>query len=79
MADWGELTREMERLLRLQTFPVAYKRFENAEDLAKVPKVRRFDRYLTLCQLIALVRIRGWTVGVTTEDKLESRCARIHG
>lgn len=79
MSDWGELTREMERVLRLRSFPVAYKRLENAKELDNIRKVRRLDRFFTFCQLPGLVRTRGWTVGVTVEDKLSPRCSRIHG
>ena len=40
MTDWAELTREMERLLRLRTYPVAYKRLEKTDELEKIPRVR---------------------------------------
>jgi len=56
MTDWGKLTREMERLLRLRSYQVAYKRLENAKDLENIRKVRRLDRFLVFCQLPALVR-----------------------
>jgi len=79
MSDWEGLARELERLLRLRTFPVAYKRLERAGDLEKIPKLRRLDRFFTFCQLPGLVRTRGWTVGVTAEDDINPRCARIHG
>jgi len=79
MSDWGELTKEMERVLRLRNFPVAYKRLENVEDLENIRKVRRLDRFMTVCQLQGIVRSRGWTVGVTSEDDLNLRCTRIHG
>ena len=78
MTDWAELTREMERLLRLSTYPVAYKRLEKAEELEKIPKVRQFDRNFTFCQLPTLVRRGGWTIGVT-RNNFNERCARIHG
>jgi len=79
MTNGAELAREMERLLRLRTFPVAYKKLEKAQDLDKIPKVRRLDRFFTFCQLPALVRTRGWTVGATRTDHINERCARIHG
>ena len=79
MTDWGELTREMERLLKLKSYPVAYKRLDSAKDLENIPKVRRLDRFFTFCQLPGLVRTRGWTVGVTMEDNINARCSRLHG
>lgn len=79
MADWGELTRELERLLKLETFPVAYKRLETEAELEDIRKVRRLDRFFTFCQLPGLVRTRGWTVGVADSDNINARCARLHG
>jgi len=79
MANWEEITRELERLLRLRTFPIAYKRLEKVEELEKVPKVRKLDRFFTFCQLPTLVRSGGWTVGVTRAENMNQRCGRIHG
>ena len=42
--DWAGLTQEMERLLRLKTSPVAYKRLEKMEELEKIPGVMRLNR-----------------------------------
>jgi uncharacterized protein (DUF169 family) len=77
--DWGAVVQEMARLIKLKTHPVAYKRLDNADDLGKIPKVRRIDRFFTFCQLVALVRTRGWTIGVTVEDDMLPRCGKIHG
>jgi uncharacterized protein (DUF169 family) len=79
MTDWKELTREMERVLKLRSFPVAYKKLDEVKDLENIPKVRRLNRFFVFCQLPALVRTRGWTVGVTLEDNINARCSRIHG
>ena len=79
MTDWGELTREMERLLKLRTFPIAYKKLDNEKDLDKIKKIRRLDRFFLFCQLPALVRTRGWTIGATVYDDMNVRCSRLHG
>jgi uncharacterized protein (DUF169 family) len=76
--DWAKLTQEMERLLRLKTSPVAYKRLEKLEELEKIPGMIRLDRRATFCQVPALVRRVGMTIGVT-RDNLGERCARING
>ena len=68
MTDWAEFTREMERLLHLRTYPVAYKRLEKVAELEKIPKVRRFDGDFTFCQLPILVRMGGWTIGVAKKQ-----------
>lgn len=82
MTDWAGLTQELERLLRLRTYPIAYKRLETMEELEGIPKVRRFDRSFAprsqFCQIPTLVRRSGMTIGVTRAN-LGERCARIHG
>ena len=35
-ADWAKLTEQTERLLRLKTSPVAYKRLEKVKELDKI-------------------------------------------
>jgi len=76
--DWAGLTQGMERLLRLKTSPVAYKRLEKVEELDKIPEVVRLDRRASFCQVPALVRSIGLTVGAT-RDNFGERCARING
>lgn len=76
--DWGKLTKEMECLLRLTTSPIAYKRLQRMTELDKISGVMRLDRRATFCQVPALVRRIGLTVGVT-RDNLGERCARING
>ena len=76
--DWAGLTQEMERLLRLKTSPVAYKRLEKVEELDKIPEVIRLDRRASFCQLPALARTMGLTVAAT-RDNFGERCARITG
>jgi uncharacterized protein (DUF169 family) len=76
--DWAKLTEDMERLLRLKTSPVAYKRLEKAEELEGIPGVIRLDRKTTFCQAPALARMGGMKVGLTRANVGE-RCARICG
>lgn len=76
--DWAGLTQDMERLLRLRTSPIAYKRLETVGELDKIPEVMRLDRRATFCQVPGMVRSLGLTVGVTRDD-LGERCARING
>jgi uncharacterized protein (DUF169 family) len=78
VVDWAGLTRDMECLLRLKTSPVAYKRLEKKEEMAKIPDVVPLNRKASFCQAPALARMVGMTVGVT-RDNLGERCARING
>ncbi len=76
--DWAGLSEEMERLLHLKASPVAYKRLEKLEELEKIPEVMRLDRRASFCQVPAMVRTIGLTVGAT-RDNFGERCARING
>jgi uncharacterized protein (DUF169 family) len=76
--DWAGLTQQMECLLRLKAGPVAYKRLEKVAELDKIPDVMRLDRRASFCQVPALVRTMGMTVGAT-RDNFGDRCARING
>ncbi len=77
--DWEKLIRRMELLMRLKSFPVAFKMLEKKEDLDTVPFMRRTAHKVTLCQLITLVRNFDWTVGADLEDFLFPACPSILG
>ena len=76
---WNRLIRRMEQLLRLRSFPVAFKMLEKKEDLAQVPFLRRPGHRYSLCQLINLVRNFDWTVGAEVDDFLFATCPSILG
>ncbi len=79
MAIWQEMSEEFKRLLRLRTEPIAFRRFEKAEDLDKIANVVRLKRGFTFCQVPFLVRVLGQTVGITKDDPIGVRCTRLHG
>ena len=66
--DWEKPVRRLERLMRLKSFPVAFKLFEDSKLLSAVPFIRRMNTKSTLCQLINLVRNFDWTVGADLDD-----------
>lgn len=68
MQKWPELSREMEQLLRLRTFPLAFKRCKQASELKAIPKLQRLKHRPTFCQMLTLARTAGWTMGVTREE-----------
>ena len=78
MPNWGELSQDLDRYLRLATRPIAYKKFDKVEDLDSIPKLQRLDRVYMFCQLPSLARRMGWSIGITREN-LTERCARLHG
>lgn len=77
--NWVNITKKMEQLMRLKSFPVAFKMIENKEDLAKIPFIRRSNYKITLCQLINQVRNFDWTVGADLNDFLFPVCPSILG
>jgi uncharacterized protein (DUF169 family) len=79
MADWTQLTKKLEALLRLKTFPVAFKLLEDAAELESNKWVRRLPHKVTTCQLITIVRTFDWTVGAVADDFVSPRCTSILG
>jgi uncharacterized protein (DUF169 family) len=83
MKNYRELAARIEEMLHLETRVVAYKHLESLDEFQKMPEVRTFNRLFTLCQLVTMARVNGWTVGATKADakegRLLDRCSRIHG
>ncbi|MBW1847212.1 MAG: dephospho-CoA kinase [Deltaproteobacteria bacterium] len=77
--DWEKLIRRMELLMRLKSFPVAFKMLEKKEDLDEIPFMRRPAQKKTMCQLITLVRNFDWTVGADLDDFMSPMCPSIIG
>jgi len=76
---WQKTIRRMEQLLRLKSFPVAFKMLEEAEELSRIPFLRRPGHKMTLCQMITLVRNFDWTVGAELKDFMNPTCPSILG
>ncbi|MHA1297877.1 MAG: DUF169 domain-containing protein [Candidatus Helarchaeota archaeon] len=79
MPNWTELTKKIERLLRLKDFPIAFKLLEDEGELKKNPWVRISKTKHTLCQYITKVRTHDWTVGVTAGNLATPICAYMLG
>lgn len=77
--DWEKPIRRLEQLMRLKSFPVAFKMLEKKEDLDEIPFMRRLNDKKTMCQLITLVRSFDWTVGAVAEDFIGPTCSGIIG
>ncbi len=77
--DWEKIIRRLELLMRLKSFPVAFKMLEKKEQLEEIPFMRRLDGKKTMCQLITLVRSFDWTVGAVAEDFISPACPAIIG
>jgi len=77
--DWEKPIRRMELLMRLKSFPVAFKLLEDKEALSGIPFIRRLEHKSTLCQLINLVRNFDWTVGADFNDFIGAGCPSVIG
>jgi len=77
--DWEKLTRRMELLLRLRSFPVAFQLLASREALGRIPYLRRAPHKSTLCQLITKVRNSDWTVGPDLDDFIGPMCPSVIG
>lgn len=77
--DWEKLIRRMELLMRLKSFPVAFKMLKKREDLKQISFMRMPENKTTLCQLITLVRNFDWTVGAELDHFLSPVCPSILG
>jgi uncharacterized protein (DUF169 family) len=66
----ASLAQQLTELLRLRTFPIGMKLFEDAEEMAKVPGLRRpaEGKTFSTCQLVTQARIAGFTMGITTAN-----------
>ena len=77
--NWEKPVRRLELLMRLKSFPVAFKLFEDKEALSEIPFIRRMNYKSTLCQLINLVKSFDWTVGADVDDFMSAVCPSIIG
>jgi dephospho-CoA kinase len=77
--DWQKPIRRLEDMMRLKSFPVAFRLLEDKSALAKIPYVRRMNHKSTLCQLINLARNFRWTVGADLADFMFDMCPSIIG
>lgn len=77
--DWEKPIKRLERLMRLKSFPVAFKLFEGKTEINEIAFMRRMKHKSTLCQLINLVRNFDWTVGADVNDFISVICPSIIG
>ena len=68
--QFNEYGKELERTLRLETYPLAIKWYEDVKNVpAEVvfPK-RDLGKHMAFCQAKAMARMRGMTIAMTKED-----------
>jgi dephospho-CoA kinase len=77
--NWEKPIRRLERLMRLRSFPVAFKLLKDKKALSEIPFLRRMKYKATLCQMINLVRNFDWTVGADADNFVSLMCPSIIG
>ncbi len=77
--DWEKIVRRIEQLMRLKSFPVAFKMLADKRELDHIPYLRRMHKKVTLCQMISMVRNSDWTVGAEASDFVSPVCPSILG
>jgi len=78
----AELAEQLSQLLRLRTLPIGMKLFEDLEEMARLPGLRRppKGRTFSTCQLVTQSRMAGFTLGITTENIPSfSSCSSVIG
>ncbi len=76
------MAEQLYQLLRLRTFPIGMKLFEDLDEMASVPGLRRPPKGKTFstCQLVTQARMAGFTLGITTENvPAFSSCSSVIG
>lgn len=70
MGKWEELEKNLNKYLRLSTFPIGVKLLENPQELKTIKFLKIPEEKIAICQLFSYARYYGWTMGCTKEDNL---------
>jgi uncharacterized protein (DUF169 family) len=70
MGNYERIDNQLNRYLRLATFPVGVKLLENSDDLSAIKFIKKPEHKIALCQIFSYARYYGWTMGCTKEDNL---------
>jgi len=79
MSSWAERSEAIKNSLRLRTEPIGFRRLQDAAELENIEGAIRWPAGCVFCQIPYMARVAKLTVAVTSEDKLNYRCKRLHG
>jgi len=79
MSSWAERSEAIKNSLRLRTEPIGFRRLQDAAELENIEGAIRWPAGCVFCQIPYMARVAKLTVAVTSEEKLNYRCKRIHG
>ena len=70
MSKYKEIDDQLNKYLRLATFPVAVKLLHKSEELNEIKYLKKPEKEVALCQLFSYARYYGWTMGCVKEDNV---------
>ena len=70
MGNYEKLDNQLNKYLRLATFPVGVKLLENLDDLNNIKFLKKPEHKLALCQIFSYARFYGYTMGCIKGDNL---------
>ncbi len=70
MSKYKEIDDQLNKYLRLATFPVAVKLLQNPEELNDIKFLKKPEKEVALCQLFSYARYYGWTMGCVKDDNV---------
>lgn len=70
MGNFEDLSDDINKYLRLSTFPVGVKLLENSEELNNIKFLKKPEKKVAICQIFSYARYYGWTMGCTREDNI---------
>lgn len=80
--DTAQLAEKLVSILKLRTFPIGMKLFEDVDEMLRIPGLRRPNSEIrfTTCQMVTQARVGGLTLGIV-HDNLQafSNCGGIVG
>jgi uncharacterized protein (DUF169 family) len=79
MSSWAERSEAIKNSLKLRTEPIGFCRLQDAAELEDIEGVVRWPAGCVFCQIPYMARVAKLTVAVTSDEKLNYRCKRLHG
>lgn len=70
MGNWKELDNNLNKYLRLSTFPIGVKLLKDPNELKSINFLKIPEEKLAICQLFSYARYYGWTMGCIKGDNL---------
>jgi len=70
LSKYKEIDDQLNKYLRLATFPVAVKLLRDPEELNNIKFLKKPEKEVALCQLFSYARYYGWTMGCVKEDNV---------